>query len=213
MDTSEGTSMDGVEMDKTPSHISYRLDLIDHLGEVLGMSSNEIRAKLDVPGLMHRVDAMHKRSSRIPGELDAMPHKTGGATSDEAYDELLCRLSEMTSMEKWESSSSKVDSPVRIGTPVQSSLGMSLASEAASLVEEQDGRYPKFTDTGIATAESSRRAMVFGVKLDEAPIGSWCTSLIGGQRHELPLVIFNIIEEIFKRGKLRLAAKRLDDSS
>ncbi|WWC88841.1 uncharacterized protein L201_003756 [Kwoniella dendrophila CBS 6074] len=40
----------------------------------------------------------------------------------------------------------------------------------------------------------------FGVPLSEAPPGSWCTSLIGGQKHELPLVVFTIIEEIYRRG-------------
>jgi hypothetical protein len=33
------------------------------------------------------------------------------------------------------------------------------------------------------------------------PDNSWCTSLIGGQKHELPLVVFTVIEEIYRRGK------------
>ena len=35
----------------------------------------------------------------------------------------------------------------------------------------------------------------------EAPPGSRCTSLIGGQRHELPLIVFTVVEEISRRGK------------
>jgi hypothetical protein len=38
------------------------------------------------------------------------------------------------------------------------------------------------------------------------PDNSWCTSLIGGQKHELPLVVFTVIEEIYRRGELALAA-------
>lgn len=41
----------------------------------------------------------------------------------------------------------------------------------------------------------------FGVPLYEMPDNSWCTSLIGGQKHELPLVVFTVIEEIYRRGK------------
>jgi hypothetical protein len=42
----------------------------------------------------------------------------------------------------------------------------------------------------------------FGVPLYEMPDNSWCTSLIGGQKHELPLVVFTVIEEIYRRGEL-----------
>jgi hypothetical protein len=38
------------------------------------------------------------------------------------------------------------------------------------------------------------------------PDNSWCTSLIGGQKHELPLVVFTVIEEIYRRGELSLPA-------
>jgi len=38
------------------------------------------------------------------------------------------------------------------------------------------------------------------------PDNSWCTSLIGGQKHELPLVVFTVIEEIYRRGELSLLA-------
>lgn len=38
------------------------------------------------------------------------------------------------------------------------------------------------------------------MSLNDAPAGSWCTSLIGGQKHELPLVVFTIVEEIYRRG-------------
>jgi hypothetical protein len=41
----------------------------------------------------------------------------------------------------------------------------------------------------------------FGVPLYEMPDNSWCTSLIGGQKHELPLVVFTVIEEIYRRGE------------
>ena len=46
----------------------------------------------------------------------------------------------------------------------------------------------------------------FGVPLYEMPDNSWCTSLIGGQKHELPLVVFTVIEEIYRRGELFLLA-------
>lgn len=36
------------------------------------------------------------------------------------------------------------------------------------------------------------------------PDNSWCTSLIGGQKHELPLVVFTVIEEIYRRGQSSL---------
>ena len=44
----------------------------------------------------------------------------------------------------------------------------------------------------------------FGVPLYEMPDNSWCTSLIGGQKHELTLVVFTVIEEIYRRGELSL---------
>lgn len=42
----------------------------------------------------------------------------------------------------------------------------------------------------------------FGVALHEMPGNAWCTSLIGGQKHELPLVVFTVIEEIYRRGEM-----------
>ncbi len=38
----------------------------------------------------------------------------------------------------------------------------------------------------------------FGFALNEAPPASWCTSLMGGQRHELPLIVFTVVEEIYR---------------
>lgn len=32
------------------------------------------------------------------------------------------------------------------------------------------------------------------------PGNAWCTSLIGGQKHDLPLVVFSVVEEIYRRG-------------
>lgn len=41
--------------------------------------------------------------------------------------------------------------------------------------------------------------------MNEAPPGSWCTSLTGGQRHELPLIVFTVVEEIYRRGPRRVS--------
>lgn len=51
----------------------------------------------------------------------------------------------------------------------------------------------------------------FGVPLYEMPDNSWCTSLIGGQKHELPLVVFTVIEEIYHRGESFLPAMIVSD--
>lgn len=51
--------------------------------------------------------------------------------------------------------------------------------------------------------------VAFGVKLDAIPDGAWCTSLIGGQPHQLPIVIFNVVEEIFQRGMAQPGIFRL----
>ena len=49
----------------------------------------------------------------------------------------------------------------------------------------------------------------FGVALNEMPPRSWCTSLIGGQRHELPLIVFTVVEEIYRRGTFSPSFSRL----
>ena len=41
--------------------------------------------------------------------------------------------------------------------------------------------------------------------LCDLPINGWCTGLIGGRKHELPLVVFNVVEEIYRRGKSYLS--------
>ena len=40
-----------------------------------------------------------------------------------------------------------------------------------------------------------------GVGLEAIPDNAWCTSLIGGQRHQLPIVVFAVVEEIYRRGE------------
>lgn len=45
--------------------------------------------------------------------------------------------------------------------------------------------------------------------LHELPASSLCTSLIGGQRHDLPVLIFTVVEEIYKRGMSQAGIFRL----
>jgi hypothetical protein len=53
-------------------------------------------------------------------------------------------------------------------------------------------------------AASNRRGPVFGVGLQEIPPLAMAISIIGGQRHQLPILVFSLVEAIFKRGKLLL---------
>lgn len=41
---------------------------------------------------------------------------------------------------------------------------------------------------------------IFGVSLVDLPPDGWCTTRVGGQDHELPIPVFILVEEIYRRG-------------
>lgn len=42
---------------------------------------------------------------------------------------------------------------------------------------------------------------VFGTALQDVPPLAMAISIIGGQRHQLPILVFSLVEAIFKRGR------------
>jgi len=44
------------------------------------------------------------------------------------------------------------------------------------------------------------RGPIFGVKITEGPPLAYAVSIIGGQRHQLPILVFSLVEAIFRRG-------------
>ncbi|KAK4686251.1 hypothetical protein P7C73_g3879, partial [Tremellales sp. Uapishka_1] len=162
-----------------PPHIKIRLKLIHQLGVVLGLDAAGISRKIDIPGLLARVDAAYDR-----GHLGVVGENAETVTS-------ILPLPRGSS----EASASKDG-----GGKKAESKG----SSGVIGIIRRFGRKP--VDTEVETtpvlfgSTSPREGPAFGVPLNDAPVASWCTSLIGGQRHELPLIVFTVVEEIYRRG-------------
>ncbi|WRT67622.1 uncharacterized protein IL334_004594 [Kwoniella shivajii] len=154
-----------------PPHIRVRLRLIHQLGVVLGIDAIGISAKIDIPGLLARVDQAHDRglSTATGANINATPSHGNEITS------LKAQLSGNGHGQN------------------RGVLGM--------FKRLGGGNMRKSDEIGsIGNTISPQEGPAFGVPLSEAPPGSWCTSLIGGQKHELPLVVFTVVEEIYRRG-------------
>lgn len=41
---------------------------------------------------------------------------------------------------------------------------------------------------------------VFGVALDQLPRGALCATSVGDQSHVLPLVVYKLVEDMYRRG-------------
>lgn len=52
-----------------------------------------------------------------------------------------------------------------------------------------------------ATINPKSRGPIFGVKITDAPPLALAVSIIGGQRHQLPILVFSLVEAIFRRGE------------
>ncbi|OCF62335.1 hypothetical protein L486_02003 [Kwoniella mangroviensis CBS 10435] len=148
-----------------PPHIRVRLRLIHQLGVVLGIDAVGISGKIDIPGLLARVDQAYDREK----DRSSPTMGTGGG-------------GEMVGLK----------GSISSGAGGKGVLGMfkKLSGGGGRRVDESMAGGCPLPQEGPA----------FGVPLSEAPPGSWCTSLIGGQKHELPLVVFTIVEEIYRRG-------------
>lgn len=59
-------------VDRVPPHIRSRLRLIQQLGDVLSIDSTAVTAKIDVPGLLARVDAAYVRGYGAGQEVPAV---------------------------------------------------------------------------------------------------------------------------------------------
>nr|XP_019045833.1 hypothetical protein I302_06224 [Kwoniella bestiolae CBS 10118]OCF24763.1 hypothetical protein I302_06224 [Kwoniella bestiolae CBS 10118] len=144
-----------------PPHIRVRLRLIHQLGVVLGIDAVGISGKIDIPGLLARVD--------------------------QAYDREKDR-------------SSAGPEVVALKGTIQGGGGKGVLGMFKKLSGGGGRRVDEAVGAGAAGCTVPQEGPAFGVPLSEAPPGSWCTSLIGGQKHELPLVVFTIVEEIYRRG-------------
>ncbi|WWC95941.1 hypothetical protein V866_002808 [Kwoniella sp. B9012] len=148
-----------------PPHIRVRLRLIHQLGVVLGIDAVGISGKIDIPGLLARVDQAYDR------EKDRSSPTTGTG---------------------WGGEMVALKGSISPGAGGKGVLGMFKKLSGGG------GRRSDESTAGGCTLPQEGPA--FGVPLSEAPPGSRCTSLIGGQKHELPLVVFTIVEEIYRRG-------------
>lgn len=192
-----------------PPHIRVRLRLIHQLGVVLGIDAQGISSRIDVPGLLARVDAAYDRGYQ--GKMDRGGSGGSGVSMSSAGSV---------------SSISGLPMPNRSPDPGQIA-GRVIGKEREK--DKEKGMFGMFRKFGREhkgkeeervpltfsnqTVEGESASLVpgtltvgpaFGVSLNDAPTGSWCTSLIGGQKHELPLVVFTIVEEIYRRGEHRL---------
>ncbi|OCF43932.1 hypothetical protein I317_02202 [Kwoniella heveanensis CBS 569] len=173
-----------------PPHIRVRLRLIHQLGVVLGIDAVGISGKIDIPGLLARVDQAYDRERFTAGSNCSGNSSSGAAM---AYD----AGGGMSAL------------PVPRGKnglnggAGASGGGASGAGGVLGLFRRL-GKKGSGDDAAAATGGFSPptppEGPAFGVSLSEAPPGSWCTSLIGGQKHELPLVVFTVVEEIYRRG-------------
>ncbi|WVR06221.1 hypothetical protein IAU60_003251 [Kwoniella sp. DSM 27419] len=164
-----------------PPHIRVRLRLIHQLGVVLGIDAVGISGKIDIPGLLARVDQAHERER---GRA-ALCNGAGGVQSPGGSGDGLTGGA----------SAGFVSRGDKAG-----------GSGVFGMFKRLGGRK---TADGILATPSIPDGPAFGVALSEAPPGSWCTSLIGGQKHELPLVVFTVVEEIYRRGMCQPGIFRL----
>ena len=52
----------------------------------------------------------------------------------------------------------------------------------------------------LSASQTRNRGPIFGVRISEAPPLAYAVSIIGGQRHQLPILVFSLVEAIFRRG-------------
>ncbi|KAK8858440.1 hypothetical protein IAR55_002667 [Kwoniella newhampshirensis] len=172
-----------------PPHIRARLRLIHQLGVVLGIDAVGISGKIDIPGLLARVDQAYDRE-RGGGQGGGGGVRGGGMSA-------LPVLSGGNVVPTTTVSSSGVQQKGGIsGGGGGGVFGMFRRLGRKSTGEEMIG----LGQQDYVPPSRAAEGPAFGVSLSDAPPGSWCTSLIGGQRHELPLVVFTVVEEIYRRG-------------
>ncbi|WVQ96811.1 hypothetical protein IAU59_003918 [Kwoniella sp. CBS 9459] len=170
-----------------PPHIRVRLRLIHQLGVVLGIDAVGISGKIDIPGLLARVDQAYDRE-RFTANVSG-----GAASPDDQVGGGLRSLPVTRGKNGYGVAGSTSISPGAGGTGGGGVLGM-----FKRLGKKGNG--DDMPNGGGYSPPPPSEGPAFGVSLSEAPPGSWCTSLIGGQKHELPLVVFTVVEEIYRRG-------------
>lgn len=75
----------------------------------------------------------------------------------------------------------------------------SAAAAGRKTIEVSTSRQPTSTNES-ADSQMVGTRRVFGSRLDDIPHLAYAVSIIGGQRHQLPVVVFSLIESIFRRG-------------
>ena len=145
---------------------------------MLDLPAKEIASRIDVPGLLARVDLAYAK-----GNVNG----AGVVGRDEAHSVGMSPGATGTSSDRSGDGSGKT-SAVSSGSKLPRPRMLQMFRK---LGKKRGGTGPVEKMSGP----------VFGIPLNEAPEGSWCTSLIGGQKHQLPLVLFTLIEEIYRRGE------------
>ncbi|WWC70599.1 uncharacterized protein I206_104550 [Kwoniella pini CBS 10737] len=166
-----------------PKHIKIRLKLLHQLGILLGIDSIEISEKIDIPGLLARVDQSYERDKERFENFNSFNNsneiKNGiGIGNGNGNDQINLKGNLISGG----------------GQSNKGVFGMFKRLGGSSNNRKGD------ENLGSDRLNVPQEGPAFGVPLCEAPLGSWCTSLIGGQKHELPLVVFTIVEEIYRRG-------------
>ena len=209
-------SFEGSREPSVPPHICIRLRLIHQLGVVLGIDAQGISSKIDVPGLLARVDAAYDRgyqgkmdrgytgSSMISttsiSSISGLPMPNRGRTESQlGPNSNIHNLNKTPDKEREREKEKEKERGMfgmfkRFGKErhgkEEERVPLTLHSQTS------EGRLCTYPVLSLLTLGPA-----FGVSLNDAPPGSWCTSLIGGQRHEIPLVVFSIVEEIYRRGR------------
>lgn len=80
----------------------------------------------------------------------------------------------------------------------KSSAG-SLESRRSQPAGSVDGTPAKRVDPSQAE-KANTKGPIFGVRIADAPPLAYAVSIIGGQRHQLPILVFSLVEAIFRRG-------------
>ena len=71
-----------------------------------------------------------------------------------------------------------------------------LVSGTAPLQEQS----PSKSNVATPAGKQKSQGPVFGVRIADAPPLAYAVSIIGGQRHQLPILVFSLVEAIFRRG-------------
>lgn len=74
------------------------------------------------------------------------------------------------------------------------------SSTGPTRVQQEQQQQQQQDPASVFAAPPKNTGPVFGVPISDGPPLAYAVSIIGGQRHQLPILVFSLVEAIFRRG-------------